>query len=73
MRCGTEAKYHPEIIDLILAGADVLKRFTREMGAQLQGTDAGAPILVPTRQISRACSLPFVVHRRRKLRPRPRL
>ena len=40
-----------EIIDLILAGADALKRFTREIGAQLQGTDAGAPILVPTQQI----------------------
>jgi two-component system chemotaxis sensor kinase CheA len=40
-----------EIIDLILAGADVLKRFTREIGAQLEGTDAGALILVPTRQI----------------------
>ena len=40
-----------EIIDLILAGADALKRFTREIGAQLQGTNAGAPILVPTRQI----------------------
>ena len=40
-----------EIIDLILAGADALKRFTREIGAQLQGTNAGAPILVPTKQI----------------------
>ena len=40
-----------EIIDLILAGADALKRFTREIGTQLQGTDVGAPILVPTRQI----------------------
>ena len=40
-----------EIIDLILAGADALKRFTREIGAQLQGANAGAPILVPTKQI----------------------
>ncbi len=40
-----------EIIDLILAGADALKRFTREIGAQLQGTNASAPIIVPTRQI----------------------
>jgi two-component system chemotaxis sensor kinase CheA len=40
-----------EIIDVILAGADALKRFTREIGAQLQGTNAGAPILVPTKQI----------------------
>ena len=40
-----------EIIDLILAGADALKHFTREVGSQLQGTNAGVPILVPTRQI----------------------
>ena len=40
-----------EIIDVILAGADALKRFTREIGAQLQGTNAGAPILVPTKQV----------------------
>src|SRR5262249_13488532 len=40
-----------EIIDLILAGTDALKHFTREVGEQLQGTNAGVPILVPTRQI----------------------
>ena len=40
-----------EIIDLILAGADALKHFTREVGSQLQGTNAGVPIVVPTRQI----------------------
>jgi two-component system, chemotaxis family, sensor kinase CheA len=40
-----------EIIDLVLAGADALKHFTREVGSQLQGTNAGVPILVPTRQI----------------------
>src|SRR4029077_19900943 len=39
------------IIDLILAGSDALKHFTREIGAQLQGASPGAPILVPTRQI----------------------
>ena len=42
-----------EIIDVILAGADVLKQFTREIGAQLQGINPGAPILVPTQQIVR--------------------
>jgi len=40
-----------EIIDLILAGADALKHFTQEIGAQIQGTNPGAPILVATRQI----------------------
>ena len=40
-----------EIIDLILAGADALKHFTREVGSQLQGTNAGVPIVFPTRQI----------------------
>ena len=41
----------PEIINLILAGADALKHFTHEIGAQIQGINPGAPILVPTRQI----------------------
>jgi len=36
------------IVDLILAGADALKHFTREIGAQLNGTGAGSPIVVPT-------------------------
>ncbi len=36
------------IVDLILAGADALKHFTREIGAQLNGTEAGSPIVVPT-------------------------
>ncbi|MBJ7259842.1 MAG: Hpt domain-containing protein, partial [Chthoniobacterales bacterium] len=36
------------IVDLILAGADTLKHFTREIGAQLNGTGAGSPIVVPT-------------------------
>ena len=42
-----------EITDVILAGADVLKQFTREINAQLQGIHPGAPILVPTQQIVR--------------------
>ena len=50
VRC-SRLRITSEIIDLILAGADALKRFTREIGAQLQGTNAGAPILVPTQQI----------------------
>jgi two-component system chemotaxis sensor kinase CheA len=47
----SELRITAEIIDLILAGADALKHFTREIGAQLQGANAGAPILVPTRNI----------------------
>ena len=50
VRC-SQLRITSEIIDLILAGADALKHFTREIGSQLQGTNAGAPILVPTRQI----------------------
>ena len=40
-----------DIIDLVLSGADALKHFTREVSAQLQGENPGAPILVPTRKI----------------------
>ena len=48
----SELRITSEIIDLILAGADALKHFTQEIGAQIQGTNAGgAPILVPTQQI----------------------
>jgi two-component system chemotaxis sensor kinase CheA len=50
VRC-SELRITSEIIDLILAGADALKHFTREIGSQLQSTNAGAPILVPMRQI----------------------
>ena len=50
VRC-SRLTINSEIIDLILAGADALKRFTREIGAQLQGSASGTPILVPTRQI----------------------
>ena len=47
----SELRITSEIIDLILAGADALTHFTREIGSQLQGTNSGAPIFVPTRQI----------------------
>ena len=47
----SELRLTSEIIDLILAGADAFKHFTREIGAQLEGANAGAPILVPTRHI----------------------
>ena len=47
----SELRITSEIIDLILAGADAFKHFTREIGAQLEGANAGAPILVPTRHI----------------------
>ena len=39
------------VIDLILAGADVLKNYTNEIGAQLKGVHAGEPITVPTSQL----------------------
>lgn len=41
------------VINLILTGADALKSFTQHIGAQLQGADAGAAIVVPTREIIR--------------------
>jgi two-component system chemotaxis sensor kinase CheA len=47
----SELRITSDIIDLILAGADALKHFTREIGTQLQSANPGAPILVPTRQI----------------------
>lgn len=39
------------VIDLILAGADALKNFTREIGEQLRGVNPGAPIVVPTQSL----------------------
>jgi two-component system, chemotaxis family, sensor kinase CheA len=39
------------VIDLILAGGDTLKHYTREIGDQLQGTNPGETIIVPTRQL----------------------
>ena len=47
----SELRVTSEIINLILAGADALKHFTREIGAQIQGVNPGAPILVPTQRI----------------------
>src|SRR6476646_11343210 len=47
----SELRITPEIIDLILAGADALTHFTREIGSQLQGTNSGVPIFTPTREI----------------------
>jgi two-component system chemotaxis sensor kinase CheA len=55
-----------EIINLILAGADALKHFTREIGAQIQGVNPGAPILVPTQPPPRTSALTSSVTRRLK-------
>ena len=41
------------IIDLILAGGDALRQFTREIGLQIDGQRPGAPIVVPTRHLIR--------------------
>ena len=48
----SELQIHKGTIDLILAGADTLKQYTAEIGLQIQGTNAGAPIVVPTRQLT---------------------
>jgi two-component system chemotaxis sensor kinase CheA len=47
----SELEVNSAIIDLILAGADALKQFTREIGGQLQGVNAGQPIIVPSRAL----------------------
>jgi two-component system chemotaxis sensor kinase CheA len=47
----SELSITSEIIDLILAGGDTLKHFTREIGDQLQGVKPGEPIIVPTRHL----------------------
>jgi len=47
----SELTITPETINVILAGADALKRFTQEIGAQLQGVNAGGAIVVPTRSV----------------------
>src|SRR5204862_6514980 len=39
------------IIDLILAGGDALKHFTREIGDQRKGVNPGEPIVVPTHHL----------------------
>jgi two-component system, chemotaxis family, sensor kinase CheA len=49
----SELSINAAIIDLILAGADALKQFTGAIAAQLQGVNAGAPIVVPTSEIIR--------------------
>ncbi len=48
----SELQIHKGIIDLILAGADTLRQYTAEIGVQIQGANAGAPIVVPTRQLT---------------------
>lgn len=40
-----------DVIELILAGSDTLKQFVAEITAQLNGKNAGQPIVVPTEQI----------------------
>ncbi len=47
----SELSITSEIIDLILAGGDVLKHFTREIGTQMEGANAGVPIVLPTRPL----------------------
>ena len=49
----SELRITSGIIDLILAGADALKHFTREIGGQIGGTNPGEPIIVPTRHLIR--------------------
>jgi len=49
----SELTINSEIVDLILAGADALKHFTQEIGAQIQGHNAGQPIVVPTTDLIR--------------------
>jgi two-component system chemotaxis sensor kinase CheA len=38
-------------IDAILSGTDALAHYIREIGAQMNGVNAGAPIVVPTSQV----------------------
>ncbi len=47
----SELSINSDIINLILAGGDTLKQFTREIGAQIQGENPGLPIVVPTRAL----------------------
>jgi two-component system, chemotaxis family, sensor kinase CheA len=47
----SELSINLDIINLILAGGDTLKQFTREIGAQLQGANPGNPIVVPTQPL----------------------
>ena len=41
------------IINIILAGSDALKHYTHEIGHQINGVNAGEPIVVPTARIIR--------------------
>ena len=41
------------IINIILAGSDALKHYTHEIGHQINGVNAGDPIVVPTARIIR--------------------
>jgi two-component system chemotaxis sensor kinase CheA len=47
----SELSIDSDIINLILAGGDTLKQFTREIGAQIQGENPGLPIVVPTQAL----------------------
>lgn len=47
----SELRVDSEVIEIILAGGDTLKQFTRAIGDQLQGIDPGNPIIVPTRSL----------------------
>ncbi|MHC1768937.1 MAG: chemotaxis protein CheA [Verrucomicrobiia bacterium] len=47
----SELIINSDVIDLILAGADTLKQFTREIGDHLEGSNSGESIVVPTREL----------------------
>lgn len=47
----SELRITSEVIELILAGGDTLKNFTHEIGAQIQGSNPGDPIVIPTRML----------------------
>jgi two-component system, chemotaxis family, sensor kinase CheA len=49
----SELSITSEVINLILAGSDSLKQFTREIGDQIQGTNPGGTIIVPTQGLRR--------------------
>ena len=76
----SELSITSEVIELILAGGDTLKQFTREIGAQLQGVNPGEPIVVPTRPLRQrvratlageSLARPPVPQHRRQRPPRP--
>src|SRR5678816_3312237 len=45
----SELSITSEIIELILVGGDTLRQFTSEIGIQLQSTNPGEAIVIPTR------------------------